>query len=167
MTQPAYFVNESRIHGRGMFAARQIPPGEPIVNYAGECITKKICVDRLKSGTNAFLFELDKNTFLDGNDEGNPARFANHSCEPNCEAVAEAAGIILRAIRLIVAGEELTFDYGFPLSAFPGHPCQCGATSCVGYIVAQSERWRVRSLLSRPGRSLLKNKMNQPQEACA
>jgi SET domain-containing protein len=121
----------------------------------------------LESGANTFIFEWDGDTFLDGNDASNPARFANHSCEPNCEAVAESTGIILRATRLIVAGEELTFDYGYRLSAFPGHPCHCGAPSCAGFIVARGERWRIRRLLNRPGRSLLNHKMNPSQEACA
>jgi hypothetical protein len=47
----------------------------------------------------------------------------------------------------IEEGEELTFDYGFPLNGWDLNPCCCGTTSCPGYIVAKNQRWRVRKAL--------------------
>jgi SET domain-containing protein len=41
------------------------------------------------------------------------------------------------AIREIRAGEELTFNYSYDLQDFREHPCSCGASGCVGYIVAE------------------------------
>jgi SET domain-containing protein len=40
------------------------------------------------------------------------ARYANHSCAPNAEADLERGQIVLRAIRPIGTGEEITYDYG-------------------------------------------------------
>jgi SET domain-containing protein len=155
MTEPRYSVRRSRIHGRGLFADCAIGVGENVVEYTGESIAKAESARRQTRRKRTFIFELDAQQDIDGNRPGNPARFANHTCAPNCEAVAENGKIYLRALRAIATDEELTFDYGYRLAAFPGHRCRCGVPSCVGFIVAQAERWRVRRLLRRPGRSLL------------
>lgn len=137
-----------------MFAARALATGETAAEYVGERIGKAESALRQAAADQVFVFEMDAQADLDGDVPDNPARFINHSCEPNCEAVAAGEVIQIRALREIGAGEELTFDYGYRLAAFPGHRCRCGAPSCAGFIVARSERWRVRRLLNRPGRSL-------------
>ena len=38
---------------------------------------------------------------------------------------------------LIKPGEELTFNYGYDLENYREHPCRCGTSECVGYIVAE------------------------------
>jgi SET domain-containing protein len=132
-----------------------VEAGETVIEYRGEKVSKAESRRRQIRRSRTFIFEIDDQCDLDGSGTGNPARWANHSCEPNCEAVAEGGRIYLRALRAIAIGEELTFDYGYRLAAFPGHPCRCGARSCAGFIVGQTERRRMRQLLKRPGRSLL------------
>lgn len=154
MTAPTYIIKDSPIAGRGLFAAQPVPTGETAVEYTGEIISKTESARRQSVTGNVFIFELDEQFDLDGDTPENPARFANHSCEPNCEAEAVGQTVQLRALREIATGEELTFDYGFRLAVFPGHPCRCGAPSCAGFIVGQADRWRMRRLLNRPGRSL-------------
>ncbi len=154
MTAPAYIIQSSPIDGCGLFAARYLAKGDAIAAYTGERITKDESARRQARAEKVFIFEWDDNFDIDGSRPDNPARFINHGCEPNCEAVVESDVIQLRTLRDIAPGEELTFDYGYQLSAFLGHPCHCGAPSCAGYIVARAERWRVRRLLNRPGRSL-------------
>ena len=158
-------MGRSNIHGRGLFAVRCIEVGETVAEYLGELITKAESARRQARRRQIFIFEMDAHYDLDGAGRGNPARWANHSCEPNCEAVAERGKIVLCALRTIAAGEELTFDYGYKLAAFPGHRCRCGAKSCAGFIVAQSERWRMHRLLHRPGRSLLAGRNLKTKEA--
>jgi SET domain-containing protein len=167
MIAPTYRIKNSRIAGRGLFAARFLTAGETVAAYAGERIDKAESARRQAAAEKVFIFELDDNFDVDGDTLENPARFINHSCEPNCEAVATEGIIQLRAWRDIVAGEELTFDYGYRLAAFPGHPCRCGAKSCAGFIVGRADRWRVRRLLNRPGRSLLAERRARPKEVCA
>ena len=75
---------------------------------------------------------------LDGNVSWNPARFINHSCAPNCEAVLDQGPIWIVARRDIPAAEEITFNYGFDLEDYRSYPCRCGAGECVGYIVAEA-----------------------------
>jgi SET domain-containing protein len=71
---------------------------------------------------------------------GGMARFMNHCCEPNAYArvlSCPAAGkeitkhIIIIAARNIAEGEEITYDYKFPLED-KKLQCYCGAPRCSG-----------------------------------
>ncbi|HVV01272.1 MAG TPA: SET domain-containing protein-lysine N-methyltransferase [Verrucomicrobiae bacterium] len=128
--------SSSRIHGTGGFAIQEIPPGTRIIEYEGERITKSESLRRCESG-NQFIFALNDREDLDGNIPANPARFLNHSCSPNSEAVLEEGRIWIVSTRGISRGEEVTFNYGFDLIDYREHPCHCGARNCVGYIVAE------------------------------
>lgn len=67
-------------------------------------------------------------------DPTGPARFLNHSCEPNL-AFREPREFV--AIRDIAAGEELTFDYSLTEDeALWRMDCRCGAASCRGVVRA-------------------------------
>ncbi len=126
----------SPIHGTGGFARADIPSGTRIIEYVGEIITKQESLARCERN-NEYIFAIDEAHDLDGNVDWNPARFLNHSCEPNCEAQLMDGRIWLVAIRKIRAGEEITFNYCYDLEDYREHPCRCGAVSCVGYIVAE------------------------------
>lgn len=126
----------SQIHGVGAFARMDIPMGRRILEYGGEKITKKESLARCERN-NEYIFALDEEYDLDGNVSWNPARFLNHSCAPNCEAVLEETKIWVASIREITAGEELTFNYGYDLEDWREHACCCGAAGCVGFIVAE------------------------------
>ena len=125
----------SAIHGTGGFARRSIPAGTTVIEYVGEKITKAESLVRCEAN-NEYIFTLDDDFDLDGNVPWNLARFLNHSCAPNCEAELEAGRILIIATRDIVAGEELTFNYGYDLADYRDHPCRCGSAECVGFIVA-------------------------------
>jgi uncharacterized protein len=134
-TQWAVF-RPSKIHGAGGFARSDIPAGTRVLEYRGENITKKESLARCERN-NEYIFALDDEHDLDGNVSWNPARFLNHSCEPNCEAALEDGRIWVVSVRNITVGEELTFNYGYDLEDYREHPCSCGASGCVGYIVAE------------------------------
>jgi SET domain-containing protein len=157
-TPSLVFVRSSPIHGTGVFATRDICAGDRLLEYKGERISKSESARReaarhevarqTQDGTQPeiFLFELDAETDIDGDTPENTARFINHSCEENCEVIAEDERLWIYARRDIPAGEELTFDYAFPLSAFLEHPCCCGAAECAGFIVARHERRKLRRM---------------------
>ena len=88
----------------------------------------------LKNRKNKFIF-LCK--LLDATMKGNAARFINHSCDPNCYSrIVDILGkkhIIIFAMRKIVRGEELTYDYKFPIEDVK-LPCNCGAKKCRKYM---------------------------------
>ena len=145
---PAFEVRPSHIHGSGAYCAKAaILRGERVLAYVGERITKTESAARCRDG-NPFIFYLDEETDIDGSVEWNPAKYLNHSCDPNCEAVLLEDGIWLVARRRIAHGEELSFDYGYDLKDWQSYPCRCGATRCLGYIVAEVYRERLKELIA-------------------
>ena len=126
----------SPIHGTGGFAKTPISKVTRILEYVGERITKSESLQRCEQN-NAFIFTLTKDQDLDGNVPWNPARHFNHSCAPNCEAELDNEHIWIVAIRDILAGEEITFNYGYDLEDYKDYPCRCGSPNCVGYMVAE------------------------------
>jgi SET domain-containing protein len=151
-----YRIRRSSIHNRGLYAAHAISKGTYIVQYFGEKITKAESYRRSvaqqrrgqKNGSGmVYIFELNQRYDLDGYRRNNPARYINHSCDPNCEAVNDRGNIWVVALRDIEPGEELTYEYGYDVEHFLDHPCRCGADNCVGYIVRRDQWTRLRQLL--------------------
>jgi uncharacterized protein len=140
-------ARSSRIHGRGLFAKKDIPEGERIIEYTGEKITKaegnRRYDEQVKNGQ-IYLFELNSRYDIDGSARGNIAKYANHSCDPNAEAVVEKGEIWLVALKDIAKGEEITFDYNFPLFDYEKRPCRCGSGKCRGWIVNQDSYYYLR-----------------------
>ena len=76
------------------------------------------------------------NYFIDAKYHGSPARFLNHSCEPNCALTPILTPqnkliLMVRTIRDIAPYERLTFNYHWSENATP---CLCAAPSCHGFI---------------------------------
>lgn len=149
---PLYRLRRSAIQGRGVFAARRIRPGQRIIDYAGERIAAeegdRRYDDRKMRRHHTFLFSLDKNTVIDGNRHGNNARYINHSCDPNCEAVSERKKIVIYARTNIQPGVELAYDYKYEWSNEKDdvelYKCKCGSAKCRGTIMKPKRKRRRR-----------------------
>jgi uncharacterized protein len=152
MTKPWFELRRSAIQGKGAFALRRIPKGTRIIEYTGERITSEEASRRYDDTRmkrhHTFLFELDDALCIDAKHGGNDARFINHCCEPNCEAVIEEDQIFIYALSPIAKGSELTYDYQYvvdgPLDAESKrlYACRCGAAGCRGTIVAPRKKKR-------------------------
>lgn len=95
--------------GLGLFANKNFVIGDFIIEYTGEPLTHHEADER----GGRYLFTLNDTTVLDGTARENIARYINHACDPNSEAVIEdEEQIMFYAIKDIKKGEELTFDYG-------------------------------------------------------
>jgi uncharacterized protein len=140
----------SLIHGQGGFARQHVATGTRVIEYVGERIDKRQSLERCAQD-NQFIFYLDETWDLDGNVEWNPARLVNHSCAPNCHAELIDGHIWIVAAQPIAAGEEITFNYSYDLQDYRDYPCRCGATNCVGFIVAEEFFEEVRE--SQPAQS--------------
>src|SRR5271155_859453 len=85
---PLYRVRRSRVHGRGVFAARRIRKGTRVVEYLGERISHKEADRRYElkeeNDNHTFLFIVDRGVIIDAGVAGNEARYINHGCDPNC-----------------------------------------------------------------------------------
>lgn len=156
-TSPYIYLKKSKIHSQGVFARKDIPEGERVIEYVGEKITKAVShkradgpLNRHKKNKNhgaVYLFELNKRYDIDGDVPYNTARFINHSCDPNCETDIIRGKIYIISIRDIKKGEEITYNYGYGWDDFEDHPCHCGAKNCVEYILADNLWWRLRRRL--------------------
>ena len=146
-----YFeLRRSKIQGRGAFAIRPIKKGTRIIEYTGERITHDEADRRYDDGGmgrhHTFLFSIDRNTVIDAAVGGNEARFINHSCAPNCEAIDERKRIFIEAIRDIATGEELSYDYAYERDGTEDeeserlYMCKCGAPNCRGTILAPKKK---------------------------
>ena len=136
LDHPLVIFQPSGIHGLGGFAWIDLRKGQRIIEYIGPKISKAKALAERDRG-NAYLFSLDEDYYIDGSVLWNPARFLNHSCAPNCESDIMRGRIWLYAKRRINAGEELTYNYGHSLGGYEERPCNCGASACVGFMVAE------------------------------
>lgn len=149
-SSPYILVRHSPIHGRGVFAGKDIPKGTRIIEYVGERIPKAeadrravIPLNRHKQDRSrgaVYIFELNKRHDIDGNVLYNTARYINHSCDPNAETEIIRGKIWIIALRDIAAGEEIFYNYGYGYDSYADHQCYCGTQRCVGYILAE-EHW--------------------------
>jgi SET domain-containing protein len=105
-----YRVGRSRT-GLGLFATAPIAKGAFIVEYRGRRIGHAEAERREARGAR-YMFEIDGRSTIDGSSRRNLARYANHCCRPNAESDLHQGKVILRAIRDIAAGEQITYDYG-------------------------------------------------------
>jgi SET domain-containing protein len=145
-----YKVRHSTVHGNGVFAARKIPTGARIIEYQGTRITEKQANKRFGNDPDnpfhTFFFSLESGKLIDGGDEGNDARWINHSCEPNCEAQEKKGRVYIHALRDIVRGEELSYDYGLIIDEKltkqlkKDYECRCGSPSCRGTMLAVKKK---------------------------
>lgn len=147
-TDLPFEIRASRIQGVGAFATRKIRNGTRLIEYTGELITsdeadRRYPDDESQARHHTFLFAIDDDVVVDAAVGGNEARFINHSCAPNCDAVIDDARIWIETIRDIKPGEELAYDYAFVLeerhtpAAKRRYPCSCGAPTCRGTILAK------------------------------
>ncbi|XP_069750876.1 histone-lysine N-methyltransferase 2A isoform X4 [Narcine bancroftii] len=142
-SKEAVGVYRSPIHGRGLFCKRNIDAGEMVIEYSGNVIRSVLTDKREKyydsKGIGCYMFRIDDYEVVDATMHGNAARFINHSCEPNCYSrVINVDGqkhIVIFAVRKIYRGEELTYDYKFPIEdASNKLTCNCGAKKCRKFL---------------------------------
>ncbi len=95
------YVDDSPIHGLGLFAREPIPFDTWIGSYEGPATQK--------DGMHVLWTWNDEAERWEGINGKNEMRFLNHDSDPN----ADWWGTDLYAIRDIAAGEEITFDYGW------------------------------------------------------
>jgi SET domain-containing protein len=115
--------------GLGLFATKPIAKRDYIVTYSGRRIPTKDAQTRERYAGAKYMFEISRQWTIDGSSRRNVARYINHSCRPNAEAVLRKGKIVILAIRAIPPGDEITSDYGkdyFDLFIKP-KGCRCAA----------------------------------------
>ena len=150
-----YKSKKSDIHRHGLSATTNIKKDQKIIQYKGKKVTlHKVETDpKYDNDKEIYLFTLNKKYDLDGDFKFNIARLINHSCNPNCEVLEDNKQLWIFAMKNIKKNEELTYDYGFSFDKdYKQYVCKCKAKNCVGYIVREGSRWRIKKSKSTSAR---------------
>jgi SET domain-containing protein len=97
--------------GLGLFATKPIKKRARIAEYKGPLLDLK-AAEKAENSGNRYLFEVNSRWTIDGSPRSNVARYVNHACDPNAEAVLTGGRMMFRAVKDIAAGAEITIDYG-------------------------------------------------------
>jgi SET domain-containing protein len=122
------YIADSPIHGKGVFAAVTIRPGEPILT---------IDDSRLVTENSPLRSSLDEHRrycdFLADNTivlMQPPERYINHCCGPNAFVKTIDGTRYVLAIKTIYMTEEITYDYAINSRGDTIWLCNCGSTRC-------------------------------------
>lgn len=140
---PKAAVQNSPIHGRGLFATDPFGAGEIVCVKGGYIFTRATLVEiqpvlgpaEIQIGDDLFIGPLHP----DERDGG--MIFSNHSCDPN---IGVQGQIVFVALREISPGEELTHDWATTDDDDYTMMCRCGATVCRGIISGKD--WQKKEL---------------------
>ena len=132
MRYPDSLIVKPVRNGQGIIALKAFAPGALICQVRGKIVASRT-VWRYwdtdpRRGANCFRF--DAGHYLDP--EGEIGAWANHSCNPSAGAVKTGRRLMLKAIKAIAAGDEVTHDYSTLLGADDvwKMKCGCGEPGC-------------------------------------
>lgn len=141
-----------KLKGYGLTCSQNITKGTFVIEYIGKRITKNEAKVQLewKEASDCYLFvlvehfgETEHSFYIDARDEGNLARFINHSCQSNLEMIPVRINyhdphFALFASKDITAGSELTFSYGHTNPIYNDEQelkkCLCQSDNCSGFL---------------------------------
>lgn len=136
---PKAAVQDSLIHGRGLFAVAPIAKAE-IVCVKGGYLFNRQTLAAMPDWFRAAEIQIAEDLFIGPLHEVEREGcmiFSNHSCEPN---IGVQGQIVFVALRDIAADEELTHDWATTDDDDYTLECQCGAPTCRKTITGQD--WR-------------------------
>jgi len=101
------YIDKSKLHGKGLFANKNIKKGEIVFIIKGK--EKKFLINNKKQAEIAGLnwVGVGKNLWID------PDKYCiyfNHSCHPNTYLKGKVTVVAKKDIK---PGEEISFDYSF------------------------------------------------------
>jgi hypothetical protein len=140
---PKTVVRKSAIHGRGLFAAKQIKKGELIGIKGGNIVDRETLKKRAALIGDSYI-QIDDDFFLAplaANEVKKVMMFLNHSCSPNIGVRGQVSFV---AMRDIGEGEELTVDYATIDDDAYVMDCNCGTKLCRKRITGKD--WKIPAL---------------------
>jgi len=112
--------------GLGLFAVKPIAKGKRIIEYTGPRIPN----EEVDKRTGRYFFGVNSRWTIDGSPRSNIARYINHSCRPNAEAIISGGRVWIWSRRAIKAGEEIAYDYGKEYFEDVIKPMGCRCEKC-------------------------------------
>ncbi|MBB5787812.1 SET domain-containing protein [Jiangella mangrovi] len=145
---PSVEPRRSPIHGTGLFARTDLPAGLTVSRLGGRLVTdaelQALFDDPAVGYVDTVSVYEDSNLVLPADAAGEGC---NHGCDPD---LWWADPFELRTRRPVLAGAELTLDYG-TITDDPGFRlvCRCGSPGCRGVVTGVD--WRRSELHERYG----------------
>lgn len=129
-----YYCNENEVaivkntdFGKGLFAKKDISKDEEIAMFDGEIYFSSKASDLPNEPPFKIRDRAIQISEFAWQDSNSLARFANHSCNPNCGIKGNT---ILVAMEQIKKGQEITFDYEMTEDSDWFMECSCGESRC-------------------------------------
>ncbi len=121
-------VRPSRIHGRGLFAATDLPRRRKLGEVNGDLVILPQARTTVELLRKIYLVEVSRRYAVDCSN-GNCFKYLNHNCRPNCYLRISRRRVEVYTLEPIATGTELTIDYGVTPHK-DGMNCRCGAIGC-------------------------------------
>ncbi len=120
-TQP-YYIDHCDV-GLGVFASRDISPGEVILEFGGPVIN--FTEAKARGARECMVIQIADELYIDTQA---PGVYVNHSCSPNCGIRNDRE---LAALTYIRKGDEVRYDYSTTMEekSFTMRCC-CGSSRC-------------------------------------
>lgn len=124
------YVDKSKVSEVGVFAGEDIAPGTMLLQYTGELLSP----EEASGPQEDYTVQIGPNQYL--GPSGKEDDIVNHSCSPNTGLKKINDEFWLEAIKWILKGEEVTFDYSTTIGPDEEWliPCNCGSSNCRGVI---------------------------------
>ena len=114
-------------YGKAVFAGEPVPAGTLIAPFSGPYLSY--------AETNADTYALQIGPDLYIGESGGVDDLFNHSCDPNAWVKVQGRSAELRALRDILPGEQICFDYSTIMDEDDfTMRCLCGSSLCRGLI---------------------------------
>lgn len=119
-------------NGLGLVAKRPLAPGALVFRVEGRTLSSaalwRLWETAPRKAANSYRCSEDMYALA----AGTVADYANHSCQPNSAVLVERGRLVVRAVRLICSGQEVTHDYSTLLGADDVWTmrCNCGERGC-------------------------------------
>jgi hypothetical protein len=114
--------------GKGVFANKNYKSGEIIFEFRGKFFTYEELPVPYEKVEDHYV-QIGKNLYL--GPTGDMDDFFNHSCVPNAGLKINGKKVLLTAIKDIVKGDEITWDYSTTMDEDDWEMnCQCGSKNC-------------------------------------
>lgn len=120
-------IKESGIEGNGIFASRDFKQGEAVYSFPMGKIVSLADISNIPEREKRYLDKIGHDQFEVIEP---PAKYVNHSCDPN---VIERDRVAY-ALRNISKGQEITIDYDRIAYLEKPFECRCGSKNCRGFV---------------------------------
>lgn len=125
-----WVIKKSKIHGKGVFAARDFKKGEVVLRWDLSNRIKKKDIIKLPEQIRKNIYYYRGKYII----PTSPGKYFNHSC--NANTFAKNACDIAR--RNIKKGEEITVNYSNETIIDLKMKCKCGSKNCKNMIQGKS-----------------------------